>query len=114
MQLLLLFCQLHLPKVRFADQCFKAINLLDRCCVNYCGLKCYQSEAHRECSEGFYKECVERELHGQGLGEESKKKMQDILQRVHRKEEDEEGEDMDSDDDEDAEELEKRLKGYKY
>ena len=37
--------------------------------------------------------------------------MQDILQRVHRKEEDEEGEDMDSDDDEDAEELEKRLEG---
>lgn len=37
--------------------------------------------------------------------------MQDILQRVHRKEEDEEGDDMDSDDDEDAEELEKRLEG---
>ena len=31
-----------------------------RCSVNYCGLKCYQSEAHRACSEGFYKECVER------------------------------------------------------
>jgi len=83
-----------------------------RCSVNYCGLKCYQSEAHRECSEGFYKECVERELHGQGLGEESKKKMQDILQRVHRKEEEEEEEDvMDSDDEEEAEELEKRLEG---
>ena len=37
--------------------------------------------------------------------------MQDVLQRVHRKEEDEEGDDMDSDDDEDAEELEKRLEG---
>ena len=78
--------------------------------MNYCGLKCYQSEAHRECSEGFYKECVERELHGQGLGEESKKKMQDILHRVHREEEEEE-DFMDSDDEEDAEELEKRLEG---
>ena len=78
--------------------------------MNYCGLKCYQSEAHRECSEGFYKECVERELHGQGLGEESKKKMQDILHRVHREEEEEEDV-MDSDDEEDAEELEKRLEG---
>ena len=89
--------------------------LICRCSVNYCGLKCYQSEAHRECSEGFYKECVERELHGQGLGEESKKKMQDILHRVHRKEEEEEEEEeddvMDSDDEEDAEELEKRLEG---
>ena len=82
-----------------------------RCSVNYCGLKCYQSEAHRACSEGFYKECVERELHGQGLGEESKKKMQDILHRVHRKEEDEEEDVIDSDDEEDAEELEKRLEG---
>ena len=79
--------------------------------MNYCGLKCYQSEAHRECSEGFYKECVERELHGQGLGEESKKKMQDILHRVHREEEEGEEDVMDSDDEEDAEELEKRLEG---
>merc|ERR1711934_229796 len=46
-----------------------------------------------------------------GLGEESKKKMQDILHRVHRKEEEEEEDVMDSDDEEDAEELEKRLEG---
>ncbi|VDK28137.1 unnamed protein product [Anisakis simplex] len=33
-----------------------------RCQLNYCSLRCYRNEKHRECSEDFYRRCVETEL----------------------------------------------------
>lgn len=33
-----------------------------RCKAPYCSLRCYKSEAHRECSESFYRDCVNNEL----------------------------------------------------
>lgn len=42
---------------------------------------CYKSEGHANCSEQFYKECVEDELKLDQLDPESKNKMVDILKR---------------------------------
>ncbi|XP_022054515.2 zinc finger HIT domain-containing protein 2 [Acanthochromis polyacanthus] len=51
-----------------------------RCNLQYCGLACYQSPGHSDCSEEFYKESVLQELKEMGKMEtEGKKKMQDIL-----------------------------------
>ncbi|XP_023134270.1 zinc finger HIT domain-containing protein 2 [Amphiprion ocellaris] len=51
-----------------------------RCNLQYCGLACYQSPGHSDCSEEFYKESVLRELKEIGKTEsEGKKKMHDIL-----------------------------------
>jgi len=85
-----------------------------RCSVDYCGIQCYQCPGHRGCSEAFYKECVQGELVGGGLGEEATRRMQAILKRQqgqHEQEEEEEGEDEDSDDGEEEEELASRLEG---
>jgi len=83
-----------------------------RCSADYCGLKCYQSSGHRECSEQFYKDCVRGELVGDNLGDESKQKMKDILIRMNAEDNkhDEDG-DTDSDDESDPEDLSDRLAG---
>ncbi|VDO33487.1 Uncharacterized protein BM_BM4048 [Brugia malayi] len=39
-----------------------SLNICPRCALPYCCVKCYRSEQHRECSESFYRECVEQEL----------------------------------------------------
>ena len=54
-----------------------------RCSVDYCSLKCYQSPQHQDCSEMFYKECVQGELSGQQVTQEGKQSMVDILQRMN-------------------------------
>ncbi|XP_076294270.1 zinc finger HIT domain-containing protein 2 [Lasioglossum baleicum] len=97
-----------------------------RCGLGYCNVDCYKSEAHSECSESFYKQCVEDELKSQEKDPELKQKMVEILRRVHEtdltnfdsendnasenEEDDEELEgQLDSDDEEDIPDLERRL-----
>ncbi|XP_026727079.1 zinc finger HIT domain-containing protein 2 [Trichoplusia ni] len=53
-----------------------------RCEIFYCSLDCYKSEKHQECSEGFYRECVNEELTSQHTDDESKNRMIDILKRM--------------------------------
>ncbi|XP_076222138.1 zinc finger HIT domain-containing protein 2 isoform X2 [Nomia melanderi] len=96
-----------------------------RCGLGYCNVDCYKSEAHLECSESFYKECVEEELKSQEKHPEDINKMVAILKRIHdtdfqnfdseddisnAEEYDEvtEGQ-LDSDDEEDISDLDKRL-----
>ena len=33
-----------------------------KCHLNYCSLDCYRSTKHEECSEAFYKSCIEKEM----------------------------------------------------
>lgn len=33
-----------------------------KCLLNYCSLKCYRSPNHLECTEAFYKACIEEEM----------------------------------------------------
>ncbi|XP_039752699.1 zinc finger HIT domain-containing protein 2 [Pararge aegeria] len=54
-----------------------------RCEVFYCSLDCYKSERHAACSENFYRECVNEELASYQVDDDSKKKMIDILKRMH-------------------------------
>uniref|UniRef100_A0A914UVS0 HIT-type domain-containing protein n=1 Tax=Plectus sambesii TaxID=2011161 RepID=A0A914UVS0_9BILA len=35
-----------------------------KCQVKYCSLACYRDEKHQQCSEQFYRQCVESELSG--------------------------------------------------
>nr|XP_034192529.1 zinc finger HIT domain-containing protein 2 [Osmia lignaria] len=95
-----------------------------RCEIGYCSTDCYKSETHLECSESFYKQCIQEELKSQENDPESRKKMLEILKRVHEQDlrntnflagdEEEEGEgeelneQLDSDD-EDVPDLGKRL-----
>ncbi|XP_063628447.1 zinc finger HIT domain-containing protein 2 [Cydia splendana] len=86
-----------------------------RCEVLYCSLDCYRSEKHQECSENFYRNCVTEELASNHVDDESKRKMIDILKRMHEHDIDTEDieemlENMDSDDEE-VEDLHERIKG---
>ncbi|XP_046387074.1 zinc finger HIT domain-containing protein 2 isoform X2 [Ischnura elegans] len=79
-----------------------------RCNVVYCSLICYRANVHLQCSESFYKECIEEELKARNGDPKSQKEMLDILKRVENEEDDES---LDSDDEEMAPELEERLAG---
>jgi len=81
-----------------------------RCSVDYCSLKCYQSPQHQDCSEEFYKECVQGELGGKQVTREGKQSMMDILQRMNNEDENDCDSD-DSDDEEDPVDLVERLQG---
>ncbi|XP_071540500.1 zinc finger HIT domain-containing protein 2 isoform X2 [Panulirus ornatus] len=82
-----------------------------RCNALYCSSKCYKHQSHAQCSERFYQDMVEQELHSGKVSEESHKKMMEILQ--HLKTGDtvmgDEGETLDSDDEEDEEDLAVRM-----
>ncbi|XP_015429219.1 PREDICTED: zinc finger HIT domain-containing protein 2 [Dufourea novaeangliae] len=96
-----------------------------RCGTGYCNVDCYKSEAHLECSESFYKQCILDELKSQEGDPVSKNKMLEILKRVHEtdlnnvdlenygiSDEEEDGEleeQLDSDDEEDIPDLDKRM-----
>lgn len=54
-----------------------------KCGAPYCSLTCYKSSSHLECTEQFYKECIEEELNCQDENDNSKKEMIDILKRVY-------------------------------
>ncbi|XP_071448337.1 zinc finger HIT domain-containing protein 2-like isoform X2 [Hetaerina americana] len=80
-----------------------------RCNIVYCSLACYRADVHLQCSESFYKECIEEEIkHGNG-DPESQKEMLNMLKRVENEEDESLG--VDSDDDEPAPELAERLAG---
>lgn len=53
-----------------------------RCNILYCSLDCYKCEKHSECSEGFYRDCVNEELATYQADDESKRKMVDILKKM--------------------------------
>ncbi|CAN0908894.1 Zinc finger HIT domain-containing protein 2 [Linum grandiflorum] len=57
-----------------------------RCNSRYCSLQCYKSHSVR-CTESFMRENVVGELKHLKTGDESKRKMMDILKRVHSEEE---------------------------
>lgn len=54
-----------------------------KCGAPYCSLICYKSTDHLECSERFYKECIEEELDIQDSDDVCKKEMINILKRVY-------------------------------
>lgn len=54
-----------------------------KCGAPYCSLSCYKSSNHLECSEQFYKECIEEELDVQDSNDVAKREMIDILKRVY-------------------------------
>uniref|UniRef100_A0A1B0D971 Uncharacterized protein n=1 Tax=Phlebotomus papatasi TaxID=29031 RepID=A0A1B0D971_PHLPP len=55
-----------------------------RCNILYCSVPCYRCEAHLQCSESFYKQCIEEELASNASNQvsESAKKMHEILKRM--------------------------------
>ncbi|KAF2367627.1 Zinc finger HIT-type [Trinorchestia longiramus] len=99
-----------------------------RCNVHYCSMQCYAGPLHSTCSEGFYKEQVQQQLHNHRAPPDSREKMKQMLRRLEEEDvaadatlpsfnqpgcetgplQGEENEELDSDDDDD---LEERLKG---
>ncbi|CAK1541774.1 unnamed protein product [Leptosia nina] len=79
-----------------------------RCNVFYCCLDCYKSDKHIECSENFYKECIDQELASNSVDIDSKNRMIDILNRMNNEEVTSDHGSIDSDD-ENHEGLETRL-----
>ncbi|XP_072757959.1 zinc finger HIT domain-containing protein 2 [Anoplolepis gracilipes] len=67
------------------ELCNKRIRLYTcpRCGIGYCGTECYKSDAHTDCSESFYRQCVEDELKSQENDPAVRQKMIEILKRVH-------------------------------
>jgi len=85
-----------------------------RCNRPYCSLRCYQDEAHADCSEAFYRECVVEELtaRSESGDPESRRRIQEALLNVYQQNNEEDLiEELDSDDDPDEEDLADRLKG---
>jgi len=82
-----------------------------RCNLNYCSVQCYQSQKHSQCSEQFYKSCVEDELKCSASDDsningdkKAKVEMASALKRIQAKEESDlaiQNEILDSDDEED-------------
>ncbi|XP_011640617.1 zinc finger HIT domain-containing protein 2 isoform X2 [Pogonomyrmex barbatus] len=99
-----------------------------RCGIGYCEAKCYKSNAHMDCSESFYRQCVEDELKSQENDPVVRQKMIEILKRVHEAdqednilkenldEESSSGEDcsLDSDDEQELLDLETRLQNVNF
>ncbi|KAJ8711137.1 hypothetical protein PYW07_008379 [Mythimna separata] len=89
-----------------------------RCEVFYCSLDCYKSEKHQQCSESFYRDCVNDELTSHNADDESRDKMIEILKRMQNEDTDNididnlieyDDEPADSDDEEEID-LEERIK----
>ncbi|XP_018300825.1 zinc finger HIT domain-containing protein 2 [Mycetomoellerius zeteki] len=102
----------------------KRLYTCPRCGIGYCGAECYKSDAHTDCSESFYRQCVEDELKSQENDPAARQKMMEILKRVHEADMENDilennsdegntsGEDypLDSDDEQELLDLETRLK----
>lgn len=54
-----------------------------KCNIQYCSVDCYKSPAHSDCSENFYKQCVEETLKTQQCNPQIKQKTLKMLQRMH-------------------------------
>ena len=61
----------------------KRLYTCPRCGVGYCGAECYKSDTHTDCSESFYRQCIEDELKSQENDPIARQKMMEILKRVH-------------------------------
>lgn len=59
-----------------------------KCGAPYCSLTCYKSSIHLECTEQFYKDCIQEELGVQDSEDVGKREMIDILKRVYGENED--------------------------
>jgi len=87
-----------------------------KCNAAYCSLQCYRSPKHLQCSETFYKQCVQEEMklvakEGGGVGKEVvKKTYQALLNNAAAANDECENEPLDSDDDENDDIVE-RLEG---
>lgn len=86
----------------------KAIYFCPRCNAPYCELKCYQCESHRQCSESFYKQCIETEIASRPVATSSQLKTLETLKKNYQENLEEDNDELDSDDEE---ELSDRLKG---
>ena len=53
-----------------------------RCNHSYCGINCYLSLSHSQCSEAFYKECVQSELSEFSDFSRNRERTNEILQRA--------------------------------
>ncbi|CAB3382450.1 Hypothetical predicted protein [Cloeon dipterum] len=53
-----------------------------RCNVYYCSLDCYRSAKHANCSEQFYKECIQEEMAVDAPNPDDAKSVQQILTRL--------------------------------
>ena len=80
-----------------------------RCSLRYCGVDCFKGPKHRQCSEGFYKENVMRELKNMKSTDKNKKRTMEIVKRVMQSER-EKNSDVWSDE-ESMENLAKRMEG---
>lgn len=99
-----------------------------RCGIGYCGTECYKSDFHTDCSESFYRQCVEDELKSQENDPFVRQKMIEILKRVHeadigndilKEDFDENNSDdedcvLDSDDEQELVDLESRLQNVNF
>ena len=63
----------------------------------YCSKACYQSQQHLDCSEQFYKECIEEELKLENIDLAGRTQMIQILKKFQQ------NADNDEDDDDDDE-----------
>lgn len=61
----------------------KRLYTCPRCGIGYCGAQCYKSDLHTDCSESFYKQCVEEELKSQENDPAARQNMMEILKKVH-------------------------------
>lgn len=82
-----------------------------KCNVEYCSVECYKSDAHGQCSEAFYKDCVLSELDSQDADPEARTKMLEMLSRLHNSELETDENELDSDDESDELDLADRLHG---
>ncbi|XP_066507832.1 zinc finger HIT domain-containing protein 2 isoform X2 [Hoplias malabaricus] len=76
------------PRVCGLCLCKPALYTCPRCNVPFCGVFCYRSSAHSECSEEFYKECVSEELRSRAETQDEARRriwsMQEILLRLRK------------------------------
>lgn len=94
---------------KFCEKTKASLYTCPKCNLNYCSVQCYQSQSHSQCSEQFYRHCVEEELASDksALNVESdgsKKQTLAALKRIQENEENDQeilNEVLDSDDEED-------------
>lgn len=52
-----------------------------RCSINYCSLTCYRNEAHKDCSESFYRDCCIESLRCTFSKKSERSHMKEVLRR---------------------------------
>lgn len=84
-KLLILVFIFYCQNCAFFFRCNERIQLYTcpRCNIGYCGVECYKSDVHTDCSESFYEQCVKDELKAQENDPTVRQKMVEILKRVH-------------------------------